>query len=429
MNKRVLILLILAAIWALGSWWYYTCKIKGFCDSNKILSTTSTMHPASTATPSIPEGEKKEDEKEVEVEVETKDESKTKSAEKEDAQQVNSTDSTEPKEAVDSDGDGLTDDEEATLKTNPNKTDSDGDGIPDNEEVGEEPSAATDTDGDGKINALDDDDDNDNLPTLLEGAINTNPLEKDTDGDGLDDATEVGDNTGVPLDTDSDKLINAIDPDDDNDGLTTLDELALKTNPLKKDTDGDGIEDGEEIGDKTGKPKDSDDDGIIDALDNNNSPKAEVVLAEEKEKEPEKPKDEKAAEDEVTVEPVTAETATTIQGSRLYFPFRSAEPKLSKSAATYFAKVAKWLKESADNKVTLTGHTDNVGAEAANKRLGLKRAEIIKTMLVKQGAPKNQIKLDSKGESTPIKSNKTQKGRKKNRRVELTPSDKSTSAK
>ncbi len=428
MNKRVLILLMLTAIWMLGGWWYYTCKIKGFCSSNKTLTTASTIGAASTAVSTVYEAEEKE-----EKATETNEEAKTGSEEKEESQATDNTDSAEPKETIDSDGDGLTDDEEAVLKTNPNKTDSDGDGIPDNEEVGDEPSAATDTDGDGIIDALDEDDDNDTLPTLLEGAINTNPLEKDTDGDGLEDAAEVGDKTGAPLDTDNDKLINAIDPDDDNDGLTTQDEIALKTNPLKKDTDGDGIEDAEEIGEETSKPKDSDEDGIIDALDNNHSPKAEVIVAEEKA--PEEPEDEKvikdkeAAEDEVAVEPIKTISTTSIQGSRLYFPFRGAEPKLSKSAAKYFAKVAKWLKESPDNKITLTGHTDSIGGKAANKRLGLKRAEIIKKMLIKQGAPKNQIKLDSKGESKPIKSNKTEKGRKKNRRVELTPSSKSATTK
>ena len=428
MKKRVLILLMLAAIWTLGSWWYYTCKIKGFCSSNKTLTTAGAIGTASTAIPAVAEATQKE-EKVTEI----NEEAKTESEEKEESQTTDNTSSAEPKETIDSDGDGLTDDEEAVLKTNPNKTDSDGDGIPDNEEVGDEPGAAIDTDGDGIINALDEDDDNDTLPTLLEGAINTNPLEKDTDGDSIDDATEVGDNTGAPLDTDNDKLINAIDPDDDNDGLTTLDEIALKTNPLKKDTDGDGIEDADEIGEKIVNPKDSDEDGIIDALDNNHSPKAEVIVAEEKSpEEPEVEKavqDEKAAEDEVAVETVKTISTTSIQGSRLYFPFRGAEPKLSKSAANYFAKVAKWLEESTDNKITLTGHTDSIGGKAANKRLGLKRAEIIKKMLIKQGAPKNQIKLDSKGESKPIKSNKTEKGRKKNRRVELTPSAKSATTK
>jgi outer membrane protein OmpA-like peptidoglycan-associated protein len=408
MKKRVLILLILTTIWTLGSWWYYTCKIKGFCSSlNKTLSTSGAVGTVATAIPVVSEME--------EAVVATGEAPK----------QGDSAD-LEPRETIDSDGDGLTDEEEITLATNPNKTDSDGDGIPDNEEVGSEPGAAIDSDGDGKINAIDEDDDNDNLPTLLEGAINTNPLEKDTDGDGIDDATEVGDNTSVPLDTDGDKLINAIDPDDDNDGLTTLDEITIGTNPLKKDSDGDGIDDAEEIGKETGKPKDSDEDGIIDALDNNDSPKAEVVVAEEP-AEDKKASEDKAASDEVTVEPIKATSASTIQGSRLYFPFRSAKPKLSKSAAKYFAKVAKWLKESPDNKITLTGHTDSIGAKAANKRLGLKRAKIIQKILIKQGAPQNQIKVNSKGESEPIKSNKTEKGRKKNRRVELIPNG--TSAK
>ncbi|MCK5896914.1 MAG: OmpA family protein [Cocleimonas sp.] len=391
MKKRVLTLLILAAIWMLGSWWYYTCKIKNFCaDSTLPINHTQTTALTTTNT--------------------TKNQT--------DEVISTSTENEEEKEGVDSDGDGLTDAEEIILMTNPNKMDSDGDGVPDNEEVGSEPSAALDTDNDGKINAIDDDDDNDTLPSLLEIAINTNPLSADTDGDGLSDAVEVGNNLGVPIDTDADKLINAIDPDDDNDGLTTLDEIAIGTNPLKKDSDDDGIEDAEEIGKETGKPKDSDGDGIIDALDNNNSPKAKVTTSKDNEKASD---DEIASEDEVTVEPVQATDATTLQGSLLYFPFRSADPKLSTSASRYFSHVATWLKESSEHNIVLTGHTDNVGAKSANHKLGLKRANIVKKMLVKQGAPKKQIKTSSQGENKPLKSNETDKGRKKNRRVELTP--------
>ncbi len=413
MKKRVLTLLILTTIWGLGSWWYYTCKIKGFCDSSyKALNTNTTI--ATTAN------------------------SNTK---------IESVDSA--KQVVDSDADGLTDDEEITLGTDPKKTDSDGDGIPDNEEVGSEPNEALDTDQDGKINALDKDDDNDGLPTLLEIAIKTNPLEKDSDGDGIDDATEVGSNPQIPINTDADKLINAIDPDDDNDGLATIDEIAIGTNPLKADSDGDGINDAEEIGETTGKPKDSDDDGIIDALDNNNSPKAEVVENQEtpdksqdvesskgqgstdkkttdESTNKEKPAEDKAktdtpAKDEMTIETIEGTPDSQIQASLLYFPFNSAEPKLSKSASKYFKKMTHWLEESANNKIILTGHTDSIGSKTTNHQLGLKRASIIKKMLIKLGAPKAQIEVSSKGENKPLKTNTTKIGRKKNRRVELTP--------
>jgi hypothetical protein len=48
----------------------------------------------------------------------------------------------------------------------------------------------------------------------------------------------------VGLDTDLDGLRDSIDPDDDNDGLSDVAEIALGTNPLNPDTDGDHVCDG-----------------------------------------------------------------------------------------------------------------------------------------------------------------------------------------
>ncbi len=45
------------------------------------------------------------------------------------------------------------------------------------------------------------------------------------------------------LDSDNDGLVNSVDTDDDNDGLTDDEELALGTDPLSRDTDVDGVED------------------------------------------------------------------------------------------------------------------------------------------------------------------------------------------
>ena len=51
--------------------------------------------------------------------------------------------------------------------------------------------AGVDTDGDGVPDSTDLDDDNDGLSDLDEDIFGTNPLLADTDGDGLDDGTEV----------------------------------------------------------------------------------------------------------------------------------------------------------------------------------------------------------------------------------------------
>jgi hypothetical protein len=69
------------------------------------------------------------------------------------------------------------------------------------------------------------DTDKDGLTDAEEIALGTDPKKADTDGDGIDDKTEVGSNLSKPLNTDSDTLINALDSDDDGDGVLTKDEL------------------------------------------------------------------------------------------------------------------------------------------------------------------------------------------------------------
>lgn len=106
----------------------------------------------------------------------------------------------------DTDGDGMSDCQEARLGFNKN-----------------DPSDGTqDADGDGLTNAQ-------------EVALGTDPFNADTDGDGLGDQYEVSHGLN-PLLADSNS-------DPDGDGLTNLQEAQKGTNPLKADTDGDGIPD------------------------------------------------------------------------------------------------------------------------------------------------------------------------------------------
>lgn len=82
-------------------------------------------------------------------------------------------------------------------------------------------------------------------------------------------------------------------------------------------------------------------------------------------------------------------------------------------------RVARLLTEK-DFSLKLAGHTDNVGSNDANMRLSKDRAESIRSYLVSQGANASRIEATGYGETQPIASNKTAKGRQANRRVEFT---------
>ncbi|MCK6503962.1 hypothetical protein L6R53_11275, partial [Myxococcota bacterium] len=149
-------------------------------------------------------------------------------------------------EALDSDGDGLTDPTEYDIGTDPTRADTDGDGLSDYDEhvdLGTDPTQA-DTDGDGL-------DDGEEL--VSQG---TDPLDPDSDDDGLEDGEEVDGWGSDPLDTDT-----------DGDGLLDGDEVALHgSSPVDTDTDDDGLDDGTEVRDEGTAPDDpdSDDDGLSD---------------------------------------------------------------------------------------------------------------------------------------------------------------------
>ncbi len=87
----------------------------------------------------------------------------------------------------DSDGDGLTDDEEGIYGTDLNNPDSDGDGLPDGWEVdhGLDPTDNTGADG------ASGDPDGDGISNIDEYNLGTHPTSGDADGDGLDDDVEL----------------------------------------------------------------------------------------------------------------------------------------------------------------------------------------------------------------------------------------------
>ncbi len=82
-------------------------------------------------------------------------------------------------------------------------------------------------------------------------------------------------------------------------------------------------------------------------------------------------------------------------------------------------EVVAMLKSDASLKLSIEGHTDNVGDKRANLELSKKRAESVVKHLAGNGIDAKRLKFDGKGDSVPVADNRTEEGRAKNRRVEL----------
>ena len=162
----------------------------------------------------------------------------------------------------DPDGDGLTNLQEYSKRTDPFSADTDNDGMPDGWEVFFKFAPLDYKTNKHYMNMGPDDDyDKDGLTNLKEFQYLTDPRNKDTDTDGLTDGTEVTDCLN-PNDSDSDGDLmpdgwekqhnlnprkDDADKDADGDGLTNIKEYKHRTNPNNRDTDGDGLTDGEEV--------------------------------------------------------------------------------------------------------------------------------------------------------------------------------------
>jgi OOP family OmpA-OmpF porin len=78
------------------------------------------------------------------------------------------------------------------------------------------------------------------------------------------------------------------------------------------------------------------------------------------------------------------------------------------------------MQQNPNMRVVCEGHTDSVGSDAYNMKLGERRAMTVKNYLVSHGIASSRVDVKSYGESQPIASNKTAEGRAQNRRVDIT---------
>lgn len=230
---------------------------------------------------------------------------------------------------------------------------------------------------------------------------------KDRDGDGItDDIDQCPDVAGLakyngcPVpDTDKDGI------NDEEDKCPTVPGMAKYNGCPVPDTDKDGINDEEDkcptvagVARYQGCPvPDTDNDGVNDEDDkcptiagtreNNGCPEVKEEIVKKME----------------------------YAAKRIYFITGSA--KLSSKSNAALGEVVKILNDDKDLKLSIEGHTDNVGKDEYNQTLSEKRAASVRTYLVTKGVDESRLTSAGFGEMQPIADNKTAAGRSKNRRV------------
>jgi outer membrane protein OmpA-like peptidoglycan-associated protein len=103
----------------------------------------------------------------------------------------------------------------------------------------------------------------------------------------------------------------------------------------------------------------------------------------------------------------------------LYSAFGDADFQPDNTLIAYAQDLKSYLAKHLDKKVIVTGHTDNVGGNAANQNLGLVRANTVTDYLISQGIDRSVFTTNSKGEDEPIADNASKDGRAQNRRITI----------
>ena len=267
-----------------------------------------------------------------------------------------------------------------------------------------------DSDNDGVADYLD------KCPNTASGApIDASGCPLDGDNDGVADYLDQCANTpagvavdgkGCPVDSDNDGIADYLDKCND-----TPAGIPVNADGCSPDGDSDGIVDALDkcpntpagvTVDAAGCPVDSDKDGVADYLDK--CPNTLVGVAVDKNGCPNKNQD--------------------LEKLKKGIQFKSGSAKLTASSNKTLNNIAKLLKKLPAVNLEVQGHTDDTGNEEKNKKISEQRAQAVVKYLVKKGIDSERLRAVGYGSDMPIADNKTKKGRKLNRRVELVPFEK-----
>ncbi len=135
--------------------------------------------------------------------------------------------------------------------------------------------------------------------------------------------------------------------------------------------------------------------------------------------------DKKAAE-LAAIEGAQVETVTDVNNltsvkvtfdNGILFDFNKSE--LSDAAKQSLKDFAQKMADMPETDITIWGHTDNIGTEAANQSVSQKRANAVKDFLASQGIAADRLLAEGKSFNMPVATNDTADGRAQNRRVEV----------
>ncbi len=103
----------------------------------------------------------------------------------------------------------------------------------------------------------------------------------------------------------------------------------------------------------------------------------------------------------------------------LYINFDTGKAVIKPEHQPVINEIAVLLNQSPGLRLTIEGHTDNVGDPSSNKTLSEERAAAVLQAVVQKGIAADRLQAVGYGQEKPIADNASDAGRAKNRRVEL----------
>jgi len=99
--------------------------------------------------------------------------------------------------------------------------------------------------------------------------------------------------------------------------------------------------------------------------------------------------------------------------------FETGKSAIQQESLPIIDQIYEMLKGDANLKISIEGHTDNVGDATSNKKLSNDRAKSVMDALIAKGIDKTRMSSLGWGQEKPVADNRTDEGKAKNRRVEI----------